>query len=215
MWCGSLSVHCGHPAAVPLQDQLTENFIAFTRNRRRLSVHVARLISRGILRNAIYFGVLGLLTTFAAAYLAPTLQPGLINPHEYGLTADGVIRQQIEQNPLGFSIVWGPVSYGLLSTAWMVVGAAMFSLAAAAAALTVKRRVLALLAPLAFYILESVVAQVVAAPQWSLLLELPTPSNQQSFPLFAAATPIVAVGVASTVMILVALRRSRSSGQFS
>lgn len=201
--------------AVMLQDRVTNGFVSLTRARISVSAYVWKLIGAGIARNAIFFGVLGIFTTVFAAFVATARQPGLVDPRPYNLSAGGVIAQQAQQNPIGGFIAGGPLVYGLLATLWMVVGAAVLSLAASASVLVIRRRALALVAPLIAYLAESILVQVLGQPAWGFLLILPVPSNLQRFPVYAAAAPVVLVALASFLLVSYVLRQARTSGRLS
>jgi hypothetical protein len=201
-------------AGVPLHDQVVGNFIAFTRGRAKLNSYIVHLACQAMTRTFVYFVIVGLVTTLAATYLAPALQPGLVQPATYGLTPDQAIQQQMQMNPLAFALLGGPLVYGLTCTLWMMIGSGVLVLATLASIMTLRPR-LSLLVPLAFFIGESVLAQLLGAPQVSLLLVLPSPSNLQSFPFGVAIIPLLAIAVISLALILWAIRSTYKSGRFS
>lgn len=198
-------------AAVPLQDQLRDNFIAFTRTRQSFGRYLFRVTGAGIVRNSIYFGLLGVLTTVAVAFVVPFLNPRAVDRAGYGLSE----QQLYGQNPLGGLLTFGPVAFGLGATAWMVASAATFSLLAIASVLLIRSRAIALITPAALYILESILFQVLSLPGLSLILAAPTPSSLQRYPLVVAVSPLAAVAIVAMALIAVAVWRSRRSGAYA
>ncbi len=86
----------------------------------------------------------------------------------------------------------------------------MFAALGFVAALVIRSRVLALLFPLAVYMIQSVLAQVGSRPELSFVIGAVYPGGLQRFTLGDALAPglILAVLVALALMILLARSRS-------
>ncbi|MEO0025118.1 MAG: hypothetical protein RL196_1559 [Actinomycetota bacterium] len=201
-------------AAMPLRNQTSENFIHQTRGRTSLARHLLGLVKDGVAANAIYFTVFGLATTAAATFVVPALNPEVLQPTSYGLTAENALKLIAQQNPLGFAAAFGGIAFGIASTAWMVCSSTVFSLLAFACVLVTRRRA-AILIPLGIYIGESVITQVLNAPKLSFLLLMPTPSSMGSFDFVTAALPGFVASILSCATIWLVIRYAPKYGWFA
>jgi hypothetical protein len=199
---------------MPLRNQIAENFIQQTRARTSLAKHLLGLVKRGVAANAIYFAVFGLATTIAATFVAPAMNPSILQPSAFGLSPNHALKLIEVQNPLGFAAAFGGVGFGIASTAWLVCSSIVFSLVAFACVLVTRRRV-AILIPLAIYIGESLITQLLRAPKLSFLLLMPTPASMGSLDFVAAVFPGFAVSALSCITIWLVIRYAPKYGWFA
>jgi len=201
-------------AATTLQSQLSSNFIAFTRSRQSLHSYFLASLRRAIMNNFMFFITLGTCTVIGVCCFELGAHPGLVDPKPFGLTNQEALLQVYTQNPLGWAASGGAVAYGMALTAWLVISSIVLTLFSFAVLLFTRHRA-ALLAPFAFYIVETLVFQLNSSPKYGLFASMPTPISMQSFSLFEAAIPLVTIAFISGLAIQFKIRAAKNSGEFS
>lgn len=205
---------CTLIAVFEMQSQVSENFVASTRSRQALSRYFSMGLRKAIVRNAVYFSILGSMTVLAVNYVAPRVEPNLINPNAFGFTPTTALLEVEKQNPLGFTAAWGSLAYGLSITFWLVASSSVMSILAFAAVIITKHRV-ALLLPMAFYVVETAVTQLNGLPKLGLFSVMPTPASMQQFGFFEAFLPLAVLAIIGSIFITFKVRESFNTGEFS
>ncbi|MFZ4841932.1 hypothetical protein [Mycetocola saprophilus] len=193
-----------------LARELHAGWIPFVRARTDIRRYLTSLLARGVAISGVGFALIGMIWWIVAATIVPTLFPRAIVPEEFGPSAEAVRAVAESAGPLVVLLRGGGVAFGAGVALWLGLHAAMFAALGFVAALVIRSRVLALLFPLAVYMIQSVVAQVGSRPELSFVIGAVYPGGLQRFTLGDALAPglILAVLVALALMILLARSRS-------
>lgn len=188
-----------------LTAELDHRFIASTRARTPIRAYLLRHILVACATTAILFFAFGAVITAVGYWIAPSLFPEMIDPHGYGLSsADAVRADAVLTHPLSQALDFGPFVYVLAVGGWLAASGVTFALVTLVSVLTLSRPAIALTVPLALYLVQSVILQVLDRPAYSFMIAMPYPSGLQEFPLSAAIIP-VAITVALSIIALVGL----------
>ena len=201
-------------AATTLQSQLANNFVAFTRSRQSLRSYFLISLRRAMLKNVLFFTALGASTSIAITCYELGAHPGLVDPKPFGFTKQDALIHVSTQNPLGWAANSGAIVFGVVLTAWLVMASIVLTLFSFTVVLFIRHRV-ALLVPFAFYIVETLVFQSNSMPKYGLFASMPTPISMQSFTMYEAVIPMVAIVAFSALAIAYKIRLAKNSGEFS
>lgn len=196
------------------QTEMSDNFVSYKRSRQSLDVFFKESLLSGIKKNAWYFASVGVVTTIVATYVAPKVQPGLVDPSAFGLTQHDSLSVGIQQHPLGFANYLGPLAVGAAETIWLVASATLFTVVGYACVLLVRHRVV-LLIPLGIFLFQTALAQLGGFPIYALMASFPVPTSHQSFNLLQALTPGLVLLMLSLGVIRYRLERALRFGDYS
>lgn len=193
-----------------LARELRAGWIPFVRARIDIRRYLVTLLGRGVVVSGVGFALIGLIWWIAAATIVPTLFPRAIVPEEFGPSAEAVRTAAELGGPLVVLLRGGGVIFGAGVALWLGLHAAVFAALGFVAALVIRSRVLALLFPLAVYMIQSVIAQVGSRPELSFIIGAVYPGGLQRFTLGDALAPGLILAVLVALALVIVLARSRS-----
>lgn len=178
-----------------LASELKSRYLAYTRT--RMDVR-ERLVVKLLAASAVAFGLLFtycLLAFVAAFYLLPAMELTAFDPVLYGLSAETVVEDSYGRATYTSFLVLGPITYGVLYSAWVGLSAAVFAALGLAALLLVRNRILAFAVPWLVYIGQTIVFALLDLPNLGLLYSI--------FPF--GLTPVSTLAGVAPVVILALL----------
>jgi len=195
--------------------ELHDRWIVSSRTRRSIRTHLAHRALSGIGAAALAFFIVGIVWFVVAEYVAPSAWPHAVDPSGFGRSTAEVQTAVQASDPLARFLSSGHWVFGMAAASWLAINGAVFAALAFVSVLLIRRRVIALMVPVALYLGQSVVAQIAGQSQYSFLVTAVYPTGLQHLPIVAAsaATVVLAIGAVAAGTVLIA--RSPTNQRFA
>jgi hypothetical protein len=182
-------------SCVPLYQELGNRYIANTRTRVDARAYVGSKLLVGVTIAFVTFFV----GAFGAYLLAFVVWPALGNPsvlpENYFMSPQEAAADSLTRASYSQMLAISPLFYGIVYSAWVGLGGAVFAAAGFAALVLVKNRALAMTLPLVLYFVQTLVASLVGEPTVGLMYSLwPFGLNQVPF-IKAGGALLIAVAL--------------------
>lgn len=201
-------------AGMPLVVAMRERWPAHLRTRATVRRWIASEILWRPVAVAAVVAVCILVCGLVVFGLVAPRSSGLVDPSGYG-EPDEVARMVDGSYPLYAAAGRSSVGFVVLSALWAGLHAGLISLMSALAALLIRNRVLALLAPAVLLIGASIGLELTVGPAASPLITWVHPGGLLPSNLIAAAIPGLLLGLVCGAMAVVLLRRAPQMDRFS
>lgn len=196
--------------------EVAQRFLANTRTRADIRRTVTRRLVEGATKAFVVFAVIAVISGICAFVIAPAVRPEAIDPAGYNLMSAADVRAaDAATAPLSPLLNWGVPVFLAGAAVWSGLHAAVFGALTVMAVLILRRPAIALLAPLAIYLLESATLQFMGLPGPSFLLSAVYPSGLTHYDLAQAVIPIALLGIATAVVAAILVARSPTASRFS
>ncbi len=199
-----------------LSQELRFRYVTYIRSRNGMRLHLAKRLFVGAVSSFAVFAIFAGLAFGVAYGVTPLLAPSAIDPASYGLHNPAqVIAADTNIAPLNALRSSSFLLFAAASIAWPAMYAFMFSLFAMCAVIMVEASVLALLVPLAAYLGESVLTQIIGLPAASFLVSALYPAGLNSYSLEESAVAAMVLGVCVVCWSSLLVNRAPSLSRFS
>jgi hypothetical protein len=195
--------------------ELHDRWIVSSRTRRSIRAHLANRALVGICASALAFFIVGLAWFVVAEYIAPAAWPNAVDPSGFGPSEAAVQAAVQASDPLARLLSVGHWAFGLAAAAWLAVNGAVFAAVAFVSALLIRRRVVALMIPVALYLGQSIVFQIAGQSQYSFLVTAVYPTGLQHLSIAAASAATVVLAVSAVAVATVLIARSSTDQRFA
>jgi hypothetical protein len=199
---------------LPLYEAVGHRFASNSRNRIDMREYVALKLIGAIVPSFVTFFAHSFLGFVIAFYVWPLLGNPAIDPGVYGFSAAEAARDGLTNSSYSSLLAAGPLTYGLLYSLWLGVGAATYAGLGVAALVVVPNRLFALALPFLIYFGETVLAALAGSPQAGVMYSL-VPFGLQQTPMLEAAAPQLLVLAASVAVWVGLFPRLRFSGRLT
>ncbi|RLP73349.1 hypothetical protein D9V32_14700 [Mycetocola tolaasinivorans] len=192
--------------ALPTATAISRRFVSQLWTRTSMKAWLVRhLLGTAVRVWAVFFVTFLLLYIFAFA-LWPNIQPEVLSPESYGLSADQVLGYARTSFSFSQMMVFGPGMFGVLFCALLALQCALYCALAQAALLLTGRILLGLTVPVALYFLQSILMALIGQPAFGLMYVF-NPSGLVQGPIWQ---PVLVLLLLLGVTILASARVVRS-----
>ena len=199
-----------------LSQEISHRFIASTRARQDVRNRLVILFTRATARAFVGFAALVLSYWLVAICVVPALWPHATDSSAYALGGNRLYYlDDVSQSPLSANLKSGWGMFCLASFAWMAICIVAFGAVSFISVMYIHKTVLALVAPMIFYILESLAFQLLGMPVYSFLISGIYPAGLQHIELSQAIVPALGTLVIGAISLVVSIARSPGNPRFS